>query len=48
MFKIEDSTIHLTRGDKAEIELTISNYELKADDRIIFTVKKKFDAIIAA
>lgn len=44
MFKIEDSTIHLTRGDKAEIELTISNYELKADDRIIFTVKKKFDA----
>lgn len=43
MFEIKDNTIHLTRGDKAVIELTIFDYELQLGDKIIFTVKKKFN-----
>lgn len=43
MFKIKDDTIHVTRGDQGIIELTIFDYELQLGDKIIFTVKKKFN-----
>lgn len=41
MFRIEDNTIHLTRGDKAIIEFSIDNYTFQVDDVIRFAVYKE-------
>ena len=41
MFKIEENTIHLTRGDKATINLTIQDYIFKVGDTIEFRVYNK-------
>lgn len=41
MFKIEENTIHLTRGDKATINLTIQDYTFKVGDTIEFRVYNK-------
>lgn len=36
MFRIEDTKIHLTRGDKAVIGLTIQDYIFQTGDHIEF------------
>lgn len=41
MFKIENYTLHLTRGDIAIIELTVDNYIFKPGDKIEFRVYNK-------
>ena len=48
MFKIENKQIHLTRGDIANIGITVKNedgtdYEFKAGDVVRFTIFKKKD-----
>ena len=45
MFKIENNTIHLTRGDSATLTIDIINaqgepYEAQEGDVFVFTVKK--------
>lgn len=41
MFKIDNNTIHITRGDKATINLTIEDYIFKSGDKIEFRVYNK-------
>lgn len=41
MFKIDKDTIYLTRGDKAEIELSIDNYTFQINDTIEFRIYNK-------
>lgn len=41
MFKIEENTIHITRGDKGTIELTIEDYTFKVGDKIELRIYKK-------
>lgn len=41
MFKIENDEIHLTRGDKCIIELSITEYTFKAGDCILFKIYRK-------
>lgn len=41
MFKIEENTIHLTRGDKATINLSVEDYTFKVGDTIEFRVYNK-------
>lgn len=41
MFKIENDKIHLTRGDKCVIGLSIPDYTFKAEDYILFKVYRK-------
>lgn len=45
MFQIEDNRIYLTRGDTADINVTLtkldgSDYEIQEDDTLIFRMKK--------
>ncbi len=40
MFKIENQTIYLTRGDTAKFSPIIEDYEVQDGDLIVFTVKK--------
>ena len=41
MFKIENDEIHLTRGDKCIIGLSISGYTFKQGDYILFKIYRK-------
>lgn len=41
MFKIEKDIIHITRGDKATIELSIENYAFREGDTVLFKVYNK-------
>lgn len=41
MFKIDNNKIHITRGDKATINLTIEDYIFKSGDKIEFRVYNK-------
>ena len=41
MFKVEGTTIKLTRGDKAIIEFSIDNYTFVKNDKIKFKIYKK-------
>lgn len=41
MFKIKKETIYLTRGDVADIELSIDNYTFEVGDTIEFRVYNK-------
>lgn len=41
MFKIENTTIYLTRGDKATINLSIEDYKFKVGDIIKFRIYNK-------
>lgn len=41
MFKIENDEIHLTRGDKCIIGLSIAEYTFKAEDYILFKIYRK-------
>lgn len=41
MFKIENNTIYITRGDMATIELSITGYTFKVNDTIEFRVYNK-------
>ena len=41
MFKIEENTISLTRGDKATITLAIEDYQFKVGDKIEFRAYNK-------
>ena len=41
MFKIEDDTIYITRGDKGVFELSVTGYSFKEGDEIEFRVYKR-------
>lgn len=41
MFALDGNTIHLTRGDKATINLTIDDYTFQVDDKVEFRVYNK-------
>ena len=41
MFKIENDEIHLTRGDKCVIGISIADYTFKKDDYVLLKVYKK-------
>ena len=41
MFKIEEYKIHLTRGDKGTINLSIEDYTFKVKDKVEFRIYKK-------
>lgn len=41
MFKIENDEIHLTRGDKCIIGLSIPDYTFKPEDYILFKIYRK-------
>ena len=41
MVEVQNDTIHLSRGDKAQIELTIDDYTFKSGDIIRFRVYRK-------
>ena len=41
MFKIEGDKIHITRGDKGTIELSIEGYTFKPEDKIELRIYKK-------
>lgn len=41
MFKIENTTIHLTRGDRCSISFSIEDYEFQAGDIVEFRVYNK-------
>ena len=42
MFKIDsDKTIHLTRGDEANIKFSIEDYQFQTGDKIVFSITEK-------
>lgn len=42
MFKIDsDKTIHLNRGDEANIKFSIEDYQFQIGDKIVFSVTEK-------
>ena len=40
MFKIDNNTIYLTRGDSAEFQPVVKDYEAKEGDKILFSATK--------
>ena len=46
---LDDKEIHLTRGDTARLKVNLNNtvtnapYEVRADDKVVFTVKQDYD-----
>lgn len=40
MFKVENDTIWLTRGDTAEFRPIIEGYEAQEGDKVVFSMKK--------
>lgn len=40
MFKIDNQTIYLTRGDTAKFSPVLEDYEIQEGDLIVFTAKK--------
>ena len=42
MFKIDsDKTIHLNRGDEANIKFSIEDYQFQIGDKIVFSITEK-------
>ena len=42
MFKIDNNTIYITRGDTAEFQPVVKDYEAKEGDMILFSVAKVY------
>ncbi len=40
MFKVENNAIYITRGDTAEFQPVVKDYEAKEGDKIIFSATK--------
>jgi len=50
MFKMIRNNIEMIQGDSAEFEISVSDYTVEAEDKIVFTVKdllsKEIDATV--